>query len=247
MQNVPEITVPDKGQVANNELRDLLRDTENIFMSLANDMNQFISILGNFIKFTEGNVNPIAESAQLNDLGVLLGTNYMNNKTLKLKDSIEKINQLIPQTSAQDAKIVSGFLSGIVVEIDKFIKYLDKVYAEHKNAWERVNFIYKYQYPRVGYADAAPASYHFYNVVLTNNAAVARLERMSNDLPKMALRWKKVAEFKAQGGGSVVQTGGAGPTISFADVSNSDLRELLQKANTNFDTLKSNFNLLITI
>ena len=54
---------------------------------------------------------------------------------------------------------------------------------------------------------------------------------------------KSVAETKVQGGGSTVPTGGAVATTSFADVSNSDLRELLQKANTNFDTLKSNFNL----
>ena len=60
----------------------MLRDTQRIFMELATDMNQFISILGNFIKFTEGNVNPIAESAQLNDLATLLSQRFMGDKNL---------------------------------------------------------------------------------------------------------------------------------------------------------------------
>ena len=123
LQNVPVIEVPNiPGQVSSKQLAVLLPDTQRTFMELATDMNEFISILGNFIKFQKVNVNPIAESAQLNDLAILLSQRFMEEKIYTLKNWIIKINQLRSQVSPEDAKIVFEFLADILDEIDNFMR-----------------------------------------------------------------------------------------------------------------------------
>ena len=46
------------------------------------------------------------------------------------------------------------------------MRYLDEVYDKYKDEWERVTFVYKYPILE-GYAQKAPASYHFYNTIIT--------------------------------------------------------------------------------
>ena len=71
-------------------------------------MNTFIETLGKFIQFTEGAVNPIAKSAQLGNLEALL-ERYMDQKTLTLKDLIEKINKLRSELHPQMRKLLLNF------------------------------------------------------------------------------------------------------------------------------------------
>lgn len=203
LQNVPIITAPNPpGQVSSKQLAVLLPDAQRTFMELATDMNQFIRILGSFVQFTKGRVNPIAESAQLNDLAVLLSQRFMGDKIYTLKNWIDKINQLRSQVSPEDAKIVFAFLADILDQIDNFMRYLNEVYDKYKAEWERVTFVYKY--PFEGYAQKAPASYHFYNTII-QVGAITRLENVVKDLKQMLPYWEKRAETKKQGGAQIAQ------------------------------------------